>query len=52
MRLSSLTLDELTEAVERGWGDRDFSAAYLLQQERAGVHIEFSQQEVDETLAE
>jgi 3-hydroxyisobutyrate dehydrogenase len=52
MRLSSLTLDELTEAVERGWGDRDFSAAYLLQQERGGVHIEFSQQEVDETLAE
>ena len=51
-RLSSLTLDELTEAVERGWGDGDFSAAYLLQQERAGVHIEFSQQEVDETLAE
>ena len=43
---------ELTEAVERGWGDRDSSAAYLLQQERAGVHIEFSQQEVDETLAE
>jgi 3-hydroxyisobutyrate dehydrogenase len=52
MRLSGLTLDELTEAVERGWGDRDFSAAQLLQQERAGVRIEFSQQEVDETLAE
>ena len=42
MRLSSLTLDELTEAVEHRWGDRDFSAAYLLQQERAGVHIDFS----------
>jgi 3-hydroxyisobutyrate dehydrogenase len=39
MRLANLTLEEMTEAVNRGWGDRDSRVAMLLQEERAGVRI-------------
>jgi 3-hydroxyisobutyrate dehydrogenase len=39
MRLANLTLEELTEALARGWGERDSRAAMLLQEERAGVLI-------------
>jgi 3-hydroxyisobutyrate dehydrogenase-like beta-hydroxyacid dehydrogenase len=39
MHLSSLALDELTEALNRGWGERDSRVAMLLQQERAGVKV-------------
>ena len=39
MRLANLALIELTEAMNRGWGDRDSRVAMLLQQERAGVSI-------------
>jgi 3-hydroxyisobutyrate dehydrogenase-like beta-hydroxyacid dehydrogenase len=40
MRLANLTLEEMTEALNRGWGERDSRVAMLLQQERAGVQIE------------
>src|SRR5262245_55332468 len=39
MRLSNLTLEEMTEALGRGWQARDSRSAMLLQQERAGVKI-------------
>jgi 3-hydroxyisobutyrate dehydrogenase len=39
MRLASLALAELTEALNRGWGERDSRVAMLLQEERAGVEI-------------
>lgn len=39
MRLANLALQELTEAVNRGWGDRDSRVAMLLQEERAGVEV-------------
>ena len=39
MHMANLALDELTEALNRGWGDRDSRVAMLLQQERAGVKI-------------
>jgi 3-hydroxyisobutyrate dehydrogenase-like beta-hydroxyacid dehydrogenase len=39
MRMASLALMELTEAMNRGWGERDSRVAMLLQQERAGVEI-------------
>ena len=39
MRLAQLTLQEMTEAVNRGWGHRDSRAAMLLQEERAGVQV-------------
>ena len=37
MRLSTLALQELTEALNRGWGNRGSAAHMLLQQERAGI---------------
>ena len=39
MRLAQLTLQEMTEAVNRGWGHRDSRVAMLLQEERAGVEV-------------
>jgi 3-hydroxyisobutyrate dehydrogenase-like beta-hydroxyacid dehydrogenase len=39
MRMANLALVELTEAMNRGWGERDSRVAMLLQQERAGVDI-------------
>ena len=39
MRLCNLALEEMTEAMNRGWAERDSRAALLLQQQRAGVEI-------------
>ena len=39
MRLANLTLQEMTEALNRGWGDRDSRSVQLLQEERAGVQV-------------
>ena len=39
MRMAHLALDELTEALNRGWGSRDSRVAMLLQEERAQVEI-------------
>ena len=39
MHMANLALDELTEAMNRGWENRDSRVAMLLQQERAGVKI-------------
>lgn len=40
MRLANLAREELAEALGRGWGDRDSRVAMLLQEERAGLHIQ------------
>lgn len=37
MRLTTLAHQELTEAMNRGWGQRDSRVGALLQQERAGI---------------
>jgi 3-hydroxyisobutyrate dehydrogenase len=39
MRMANMTLEEMTEALNRGWGERDSRVAMLLQEERAGVDI-------------
>lgn len=39
MPMANLALDELTAALNRGWGERDSRSAMLLQQERADVKI-------------
>ena len=39
MRIANLTLEEMTEAMNRGWAQRDSRVAMVLQQERAGVKI-------------
>jgi 3-hydroxyisobutyrate dehydrogenase len=37
MRLANLALEDLTEAMNRGWGQRNSTVGMLLQQERAGI---------------
>ncbi len=39
MRLANLALAEMTEALNRGWGERDSSSFMQLEEERAGVKI-------------
>ena len=39
MRLANLALIELTEALNRGWGDQDSRIVQVLQEERAGVQV-------------
>ncbi len=52
MRLSQLTLMEMTEAINRGWGGRDSRAAMLLQEQRAGVEVRIAPQRVAQILAD
>src|SRR5277367_6573454 len=51
MRLAHLTLEEMTEALGRGWGGRDSRVAMLLQTERAGVTIAVTPERAQESLA-
>ncbi len=46
MRLAHLALEELTEALNRGWGERDSRVAMLLQEERAGVEIQVDDEQL------
>lgn len=39
MRIANLTYAEMTEALNRGWSERDSRSPMLLQEERAGVEI-------------
>ena len=50
MRLANLTLAELTEALNRGWGQRDSRAAMLLQEERAGTEVRVAREVLEATL--
>ncbi|MBV8888738.1 MAG: NAD(P)-dependent oxidoreductase [Alphaproteobacteria bacterium] len=50
MHMANLALDELTEALNRGWENRDSRVAMLLQQERAGVKIEVPETELRAAL--
>ncbi len=51
MRLANLTLQEMTEALNRGWAERDSRVAMLLQEERAGVDIKVAEAAIREVLA-
>ena len=50
MRLANLVLEEMTEALNRGWGHRDSRVAMLLQEERAGVRIAVPPEKIREAL--
>ena len=50
MRLANLALEELTEAMNRGWEARDSRVAMLLQEERAGVEIRVSPEAIRAAL--
>lgn len=39
MGMSVLTEQLLVEAMARGWGDRDYGEAFVLQEEKAGVRV-------------
>jgi 3-hydroxyisobutyrate dehydrogenase len=51
MRLANLVMDEMTEALNRGWGHRDSRVSMLLQQERAGVEIKADRARLKDVLA-
>jgi 3-hydroxyisobutyrate dehydrogenase len=50
MKLANVTLEEMTEALNRGWGERDSRVAMLLQEERAGVEIKVPPAALKEVL--
>jgi 3-hydroxyisobutyrate dehydrogenase len=50
MRLCELTLMEMTEALNRGWGERDSRVSMLLQNERAGVQMKVDEAAIKEVL--
>jgi 3-hydroxyisobutyrate dehydrogenase-like beta-hydroxyacid dehydrogenase len=50
MKLANITLEEMTEALNRGWGERDSRVAMLLQEERAGVDIKVPDAAIKQVL--
>jgi 3-hydroxyisobutyrate dehydrogenase-like beta-hydroxyacid dehydrogenase len=50
MPMANLALAELTQALNRGWSERDSRVAMLLQQERASVQIAVDQSRIREVL--
>jgi 3-hydroxyisobutyrate dehydrogenase len=50
MRLSELTLAEMTEAMNRGWQNRDSRVAMLLQLERSGVKVAVEPEQLEAAL--
>lgn len=51
MHYAEVAYKDFTEALERGWGERDSRSPMQLQNERAGVTIQVSAQDVQKTLA-
>jgi 3-hydroxyisobutyrate dehydrogenase len=51
MRMANLALAELTEALNRGWGERDSRIPMSLQEERAGVQVRVEENRLREALA-
>ncbi len=52
MRLAEMAFAEMTEALNRGWGERDSRTPMLLQQERAGVSIAVPDEMLRKIIAE
>jgi 3-hydroxyisobutyrate dehydrogenase-like beta-hydroxyacid dehydrogenase len=50
--MAALALEDLSAALDRGWGGRDSRAAMLLQQERAGVAIKVPPERLRAALAQ
>jgi 3-hydroxyisobutyrate dehydrogenase len=51
MRVANLVLEEMTEALNRGWADRDSRSPMLLQEERAGVRVRADEAAIAAVLA-
>lgn len=52
MRLGHLVLQEMTEAMNRGWERRDSRSSMILQEERAGVEVRIPKENIDRILEE
>ena len=50
LRIAALVHEELTEALNRGWAERDSRSFMLLQEERAGVNIAVPADKIQEAL--
>ncbi len=50
MRLANLTLEEMTEALARGWGGLDSRSPMRLQQERSGLDIRVDRADIRAAL--
>jgi 3-hydroxyisobutyrate dehydrogenase len=50
MRIGGIALEELAEAMRRGWGERDCRAAMFLQEERAGVAARVAPERLKDAL--
>lgn len=51
MKQAQAACEDFTAALERGWGERDSRSPMQLQNERAGVTIKVSAEDVKKTLA-
>lgn len=51
LRLANMTLEELTEAMGRGWGEQDARSYLKLQLERAGVEIAVDRELLKQAIA-
>ncbi len=52
LRIAALVREELTEALNRGWAERDSRIFMLLQEKGAGVNIEVPVDEIKKVLAQ
>jgi 3-hydroxyisobutyrate dehydrogenase len=50
MKCAHLAYDDFNEALARGWGNRDSQSPMLLQNERAGVTVKLTAEEVQNVL--
>ena len=50
MRVGRIALDELSEAMQRGWSERDCRVAMVLQEERAGVSVKVPDERLRDAL--
>ena len=50
MRLANMAMAEMTEALNRGWDQKDSRSPMMLQTERAGVKIDVDPQRIAEVL--
>jgi 3-hydroxyisobutyrate dehydrogenase len=51
MKYADLALEDFSAALERGWGEHDSRSPMRLQNERAGVTVKVSAEDVKKTLA-
>ena len=50
MKIGKIALEELTEAMQRGWAERDCRVAMTLQEERAQVSVRVPSDALKEAL--